>query len=158
MALVLVRVDSRLIHGQVIEAWIPHTGADVLLVANDDLARNPSLRAVMELAVPRSVRAAFCAVADACRTLAELEARGGRVLLICATSADAVRLRQAGLSFSCLNIGNLHYAAGKVEITPSVYFAPEDFRAVEELRRCGISVDVRATPADRGVCFEGRGR
>ena len=68
MSLVLVRVDCRLIHGQVVETWVPHTGADCLVVANDDLCSNPFLRSVMELAVPRSIHVIFCRldeVADA---------------------------------------------------------------------------------------------
>ena len=32
------RVDNRLVHGQVIEAWLPYTGARHLIVANDELA------------------------------------------------------------------------------------------------------------------------
>jgi len=37
MPLVLARIDCRLIHGQVVETWVPHTSADSLIVANDDL-------------------------------------------------------------------------------------------------------------------------
>ena len=59
MALVLVRVDCRLIHGQVVEAWVPHTGANCLLVANDDLVSNPFLRSVMEMAVPSDIHVVF---------------------------------------------------------------------------------------------------
>ncbi len=52
MSLVLARIDCRLIHGQVVETWIPHVNANLLIVANDDLYANPVLRSVMELAVP----------------------------------------------------------------------------------------------------------
>lgn len=157
MSLLLVRVDSRLIHGQVVEAWIPHTGADCLLVVNDDLAGNPALRAVMELAVPPSVHAAFCRVAEVRKILSEIDAHGEKAILICATARDALRLHEMGVLFTALNIGNLHYASGKVEITPSVYFAPEDFEAVECLRHQGVAVDVRATPFESGVSFTPEG-
>lgn len=157
MPLLLVRVDSRLVHGQVVETWVPHTGANYLVVANDDLAANPALRAVMELAIPESIHAAFCAVAGVRAALSEIEARGDRAILLCATAQDALRLREMGISFSSLNIGNLHYASGKVEITPSVYFSPEDFEAVDRLRHEGVAVDVRATPSDQGVCFAPEG-
>lgn len=154
MPLLLVRVDSRLIHGQVVETWVPHTGADCLLVVNDDLAGNPALRAVMELGVPATVHAAFCRVAEVRAALSEIDAHGEKAILICATAPDAVRLRETGVPFATLNIGNLHYSSGKVEITPSVYFAPEDFQAVERLRHQGVAVDVRATPFEPGVSFD----
>ena len=65
MPLVLARIDCRLIHGQVVETWVPHTCADSLIVANDDLAGNPFLRSVMELAVPPAIRVRFCRLDEA---------------------------------------------------------------------------------------------
>jgi mannose/fructose/N-acetylgalactosamine-specific phosphotransferase system component IIB len=111
MSLVLVRVDCRLIHGQVVETWVPHTGANCLVVANDDLVGNTFQRSVMEIAVPPDIH------------------------------------------FSTLNIGNLHYAEGKVEIAPSVYFTREDFEALHCLSLQGVAVTVKATPFEAGTSF-----
>jgi mannose/fructose/N-acetylgalactosamine-specific phosphotransferase system component IIB len=154
MSLVMVRVDSRLIHGQVVEAWVPHTGADCLVVANDDLAANSYLRSVMELAVPSSVHTVFCLLGNAPQILAEIDRHGEKAILLCATFADAVSLYEAGVRFTSLNIGNLHYGAGKVEITPSVFFSPEDFETIHRLRHKGVSINVRATPFEPGLSFE----
>jgi len=58
-----------------------------------------------------------------------------------------------GVRFSTLNIGNLHYAEGKVEIAPSVYFSREDFEAVHCLSNQGVAVTVKATPFEAGTSF-----
>jgi len=154
MSLVLVRVDCRLVHGQVVETWLPHTGADCLIVANDDLFSNRVLRSVMELAVPPSIHVVFCPVDGVAKVLAESDRCGEKAILLCATFADALRIYGAGIRFSAINIGNLHYAAGKVEISPSVFFAPEDFEAVHCLRHHGVAVNVRATPFDAGKSYD----
>ncbi|MBI5342590.1 MAG: PTS sugar transporter subunit IIB [Deltaproteobacteria bacterium] len=154
MPLELVRVDCRLVHGQVVETWLPHTGANCLLVVNDALAGNPFLRSVMELAVPSSVRVMFCGIPEVVRTLEEIDREGWKAILLCATFADALRIHHAGVRFSSLNIGNLHYAAGKVEISPSVFFSPEDFDAVHCFCHDGIAVVVRATPFEAGTSYE----
>ncbi len=153
MPIVLVRVDCRLIHGQVVETWVPHTGADCLLVANDDLVANAFLRSVMEMAVPAGVRVAFCAVEDAPRVMSEIDRNGGKAILLCASSGDALEIYRGGVRFANLNIGNLHYASGKVEIAPSVFFAQEDFEAVDCLCHLGVSVTVRATPFEPATCL-----
>lgn len=154
MPLVLARIDCRLIHGQVVETWVPHMSADSLVVANDDLAGNPFLRSVMELAVPRGVIVRFCRIDEAIRVLADADRNGERSILLVASAADAVMLRKAGVVFDHLNIGNLHFATGKVEISPSVFFAPEDFDALGWLRSHGVSVLVQGTPFEAGTSFD----
>lgn len=153
MPIVLVRVDCRLIHGQVVETWVPHTGADCLLVANDDLVANPFLRSVMEMAVPAGVRVTFCPVREVPRVMSEIDRNGGKAILLCASSGDALEIYRGGVRFVHLNIGNLHYAAGKVEIAPSVFFAKEDFEAVDHFRHFGVSITVRATPFEPATRF-----
>lgn len=153
MPIVLVRVDCRLIHGQVVETWVPHTGANCLLVANDALVDNPFLQSVMEMAVPPGIHVIFCRVEEVSDVLAVIESRGERAIILCASSADALKIYRSGVRFAALNIGNLHYASGKVEISPSVFFAKEDFEAVGSLTLLGVSVNIRATPFDAGTSF-----
>lgn len=154
MSLALVRVDCRLIHGQIVETWLPHTGADCLLVANEELEKNPFLRSVMELAVPSSVAVCFCRPDDVARALDEIDRSGRKAILLCSSFVDALRIYRSGVHFPSLNIGNLHYAAGKVEISPSVFFSREDFEAVHCFCHNGIAVNVRATPFDAGTIYE----
>lgn len=154
MSLALVRVDCRLIHGQVVETWLPHTGANCLLVANNDLAANGFLRSVMELAVPPSIHVVFCALDEVAARLAEIDRHGEKAILLCSTFADALRIFRSGVRFSSLNVGNLNYASGKVEISPSVFFSPEDFDLVHSFCHCGVAVVVRATPFDAGTSYE----
>jgi mannose/fructose/N-acetylgalactosamine-specific phosphotransferase system component IIB len=157
MPLVLARIDCRLIHGQVVETWVPHTKADCLVVANDDLAANLFLRSVMELAVPPGIRVRFCRLADAVSVLADADRERERSILLVASAADAVTVRKGGAGFDLLNIGNLHFAEGKVEISPSVFFAPEDFEALRWFRSHGVSVCVKGTPFEAGTSFEAEG-
>ena len=153
MSLVLVRVDCRLIHGQVVETWVPHTGANCLVVANDDLVGNTMLRSVMEIAVPQDIHTVFCRVEEVGTVLSEIDRLGEKAILLCATFGEALDMFHRGVRFSTLNIGNLHYAEGKVEIAPSVYFSPEDFEAVHCLSHEGVAVTVKATPFEAGTSF-----
>jgi len=153
MPIVLVRVDCRLVHGQVLETWVPHTGANCLLVASDDLDVNPFMKSVMELAVPSSVHVVFRRVDEVAAAVSEIDRKKERAILLCAALSDALRIFRAGVRFPALNIGNLHFAEGKVEVTPSVYFAPEDFEAVDSLSRLGVAVTVRSTPFDAAAPY-----
>jgi mannose/fructose/N-acetylgalactosamine-specific phosphotransferase system component IIB len=157
MSLVLARIDCRLIHGQVVETWVPHVKANLLIVANDDLAANPVLRSVMELAVPVGIRVRFCRLDELVAAIGEADRAGDRSILLLSNASDAVKARRDGVSFNLLNIGNLHFAEGKVQISPSVFFAPEDFEALRWLRSHGVSVCVKGTPFESGMSFEAEG-
>ncbi len=157
MPIVLVRVDCRLVHGQVLETWVPHTGANCLLVVSDELDANPLLRSVMELAVPPSNRVLFRRVGDVAAAVDEIDRRGERAIHLCAGLSDAMRIFDSGVRFPALNIGNLHFSEGKVEVTPSVYFAPGDFEAVDALTRLGVAVTVRSTPFEAAAPYRGGG-
>ena len=63
------RVDNRLVHGQVIEAWLPYTGARHLIVANDELAADALRQQIIELAVPQRILTHFIPVHDLAITL-----------------------------------------------------------------------------------------
>lgn len=153
MPIVLVRVDCRLVHGQVLETWVPHTGANCLLVASDDLDANPFMKSVMEIAVPSSIRVVFRRVDEVAAAVSEIDRKDERAILLCAALSDALRIFRAGVRFPALNVGNLHFAEGKVEVTPSVYFAPEDFEAVDSLSRLGVAVTVRSTPFEAAAPY-----
>ncbi|GAB4228163.1 MAG: PTS sugar transporter subunit IIB [Deltaproteobacteria bacterium] len=158
MPLVLARIDCRLIHGQVVETWVPHVRADTLVVASDDLADNPFLRSVMELAVPQGIRVRFCRIGETARILDDADRNGERAILLVSSAGEAMSLRKAGVRFDRLNIGNLHYSAGKVEITPSVFFSPEDFDVLRWFRSHGVSVLVQGTPFETGTFFDAEGQ
>ena len=57
-----VRVDNRLVHGQIIESWLPFTHARTILVVNDELAADYLRQEIMSLAIPAGVRIEFLPV------------------------------------------------------------------------------------------------
>ena len=65
VSLVMVRVDCRLIHGQVVEAWLPFISADCVIVANDEASSDPLQKTIMEMAVPPQVETAVLGIDEA---------------------------------------------------------------------------------------------
>ena len=114
----------------------------------------PHVRRFPDRRQRRPVRVRFCRLDEAIPVLAAADRNGERSILLVASAADAVTLRKAGAAFNLLNIGNLHFAAGKVEISPSVFFAPEDFDALVWFRSHGVTVLVQGTPFESGTSFD----
>jgi mannose/fructose/N-acetylgalactosamine-specific phosphotransferase system component IIB len=149
----LVRVDNRLVHGQVLEAWLPALDAQGILVADDEAAGNVLARSAMALAIPPGIAFEVLRIPAA----AELLRAGGRgpqaarTLLLLRDVRDAVALHDAGIEIPQLNVGNVHFGAGRKQVSPSVFLDAGELEALEKLSRAGTRVEVRAVPTEAPV-------
>jgi mannose/fructose/N-acetylgalactosamine-specific phosphotransferase system component IIB len=149
----LVRVDNRLVHGQVLEAWLPALDAHGILVADDEAAGNVLARSAMTLAIPPKVSFQVLRLQAA----AELLKPGGagpqaeRTLVLLRDVRDAVALHELGVPIPRLNLGNVHFGAGRKQVTPSVFLDQGELEALSRLASEGTQVEVRAVPAEPPV-------
>jgi PTS system mannose-specific IIB component len=145
----LVRVDNRLLHGQVLEAWMPGLQATEVVVADDEAAQSPLARAAMTLCVPcetparieRMAAVDFAALADSPAT----------VLVLVRDVAGLVEATRHGLTPARaprLNLGNIHFAMGRRPVTPSVFLTAEELTALKALSAAGFAVEAQAIPTD----------
>jgi mannose/fructose/N-acetylgalactosamine-specific phosphotransferase system component IIB len=65
MPITLYRIDDRLVHGQVVEAWVPHLKAGEIAVISDDLSRDLMRQAIMRFAAPEGVTLRILPLAEA---------------------------------------------------------------------------------------------
>src|ERR1700690_3540798 len=104
MDIQLIRIDDRLIHGQVVVGWVKALGIQRLVVVNDAIAKNTMQKTLMEMAVPAGLKVSFYSVADAvpaCRQEGE-KVRG---LLLFSNPADVVAFLDQGGVLSSINVG-----------------------------------------------------
>ncbi len=152
MPVVLARVDNRLVHGQVLEAWVPRLGVNQVVIADDEAAASPLAQAAMTLALPPEMQGTVLPVAKV--DYAALAGGSRTVLLLLRDVDDVVRAVAAGLTpamASRVNLGNVHYASGRRPVTPSVFLSAREISEIEELEARGFEVDARAVPTDAAV-------
>jgi PTS system mannose-specific IIB component len=149
MGIVLARIDSRLIHGQVLEAWVPHVQADCIVVANDAAAHNALQRMIMQAAVPRDIRLEIGNLDEVAELLSSPELDRRRTLLLFASSADALRACRLGIGYARLNLGNMHAGEGKCRYSCTIALDPQDIDNLREIEATGVSVVSQCVPSDR---------
>ncbi|RLB73817.1 MAG: PTS mannose/fructose/sorbose transporter subunit IIB [Deltaproteobacteria bacterium] len=148
MALVLARIDNRLIHGQVLEAWVPFVQADCIVVANDEIAGNPLQKMMMQASVPSRMQVEIGTIAEATLLFNSAQLNRRRTLLLFGTTADAVRAYQGGLIYKRLNLGNLQAYKGKARFSCTLFLDPADLDNLELLDQAGVKITARCIPAD----------
>ncbi|MBI5744370.1 MAG: PTS sugar transporter subunit IIB [Elusimicrobia bacterium] len=154
--IILYRVDDRLVHGQVVEGWVPHLRAEELAVVSDEIAGDEMRRAIMRFATPEGVDLKILTVAEAGAYLPEAEKSARKVLLLLPGLTEAVQLSGKGLRIPSLNIGGMHYSAGKnFSIGKAIFLSQEDCTALKALSAAGIAIEGRGVPSDAPVDLMG---
>lgn len=149
--IILTRIDNRLIHGQVVEGWVPHLKINRVVVADDEASENTLLRAAMRMAVPVEIdlRMERVALVD----YPALAADQSRTLLLFRDVNAATRALRLGWPPAVLNLGNVHAGLGRVAVTRSVFLDDEDQAALRALVAAGAQVQSQATPGESAVAF-----
>jgi mannose/fructose/N-acetylgalactosamine-specific phosphotransferase system component IIB len=153
MTLTLVRVDDRLIHGQVVAVWLRAVGADRIVIVDDPTARDEFLRTVLTLAAPEGVPVEVLGLAAGAVRVAALAAAPERTLVLLRSPLTALALRRAGVEFELLNVGGIGAGPGRRLVHRSVSASPDELAALRELERLGTRVELRALVDDRPVAF-----
>ena len=146
-----VRIDSRLIHGQVVEAWLPALKVARVVVADDEAAQSALMRAAMGLAVPPGVEVDISRLDEV--PFAQLDKDNVRTLVLLRDVAGLLRARSRGLPLRHLNLGNIHHAPGRRAVSASVYLSPEELEQLRGLVDSGVEVEARGVPTDRPIGF-----
>jgi mannose/fructose/N-acetylgalactosamine-specific phosphotransferase system component IIB len=141
----LIRVDSRLIHGQVIEAWLPHLKIQRILVADDVAVTDPLVRAAMSLAVPTDVEVVLARIGDIDFRRYENDAL--RTLVLLRDVPSAMRAYERGL-VGPLNLGNVHDGPLRHAVSRSVYLTASEVDTLTAMSRDGLAVTIQAIPAE----------
>jgi mannose/fructose/N-acetylgalactosamine-specific phosphotransferase system component IIB len=147
----LVRVDNRLIHGQVVEAWLPHLKVDRVAVADDEAASNPLIKAAMGLAVQSSVEVLIDSVGGV--DFDQLSKDDKKTLVLVRDVKNAVDAMNRGLDLQKLNLGNVHFATGRKQVSPSVFLSQDELNQLKMLVDGGVEVGVQGVPGDKPVTF-----
>jgi N-acetylgalactosamine PTS system EIIB component len=147
--IVLIRVDNRLLHGQILEAWVPRLRVQKVVIADDLAASSPLALAAMTLCVPPELPIVVRPVGEV--DWAGLAADRSRTLVLVRDVADLSRAAAAGLTAQLaptVNVGNIHFAPGRHAITPSVFLGDPELETLRSLEGEGFSIEARAIPAE----------
>lgn len=145
--IVLARIDNRLIHGQVLEAWVPFVQADCIVVASDEVALKPLQKKLMAASVPRETSVIIGSLAEIAEFLSRNDSPR-RILLLFASPAAALQGYRLGIPFSELNLGNLPGGDGKRRLSCTVSLSDDDLAIFRQLEGCGVRIMARCLPSD----------
>jgi fructoselysine and glucoselysine-specific PTS system IIB component len=150
----LLRIDDRLVHGQVAFTWTPALGADCILVANDRVAKDSFLRMTLGLAKPAGVQLLIKTIADTISYLTDVSHKGQGLLVLVDSVKDAHALAMGVEEVREINFGGIRAKAGAKAVSKAIALTENDILLVRELLAKGIELEVRQVPTDKKQSME----
>ena len=153
MSLRLVRIDDRLIHGQVVAGWLRALGAQRIVIVDDATARDEFLREVLTLAAPQGVPVEVCDVAGGTVRLTQLAGTPEPVMVLARSPRTVLALRQAGVPIEVVDLGGLGAGPGRRRLHKTISISPAELQALRELELLGTRVEIQIVADDRPIEF-----
>ena len=153
MSLRLVRIDDRLIHGQVVAGWLRALGGKRIVIVDDATARDEFLREVLTLAAPEGVPVEVLDVARGAARCLELAATAEPVIVLARSPRTVLGLRQAGVPIDVVDLGGMGAGPGRKRIHKTISMSSDEIRDVRQLEQLGTRVEVQIVVDDRPIPF-----
>lgn len=153
MSLRLVRIDDRLIHGQVVAGWLRALGAQRIVIVDDDTARDEFLREVLTLAAPQGVPVEVCDVAGGAARCIGLAGTSEQVIVLARSPRTVLALRRAGVPIGVVDLGGMGGGPGRKRLHRTISVSPDELRELRELEQLGTRVEIQIVADDRPIPF-----
>lgn len=146
-----IRVDDRLIHGQVQTSWISLSKAKNILVIDDQVAKDDVAKQILQFATPNGMKLKVLDVDAAVSFWPKAEASSNNIMVLFKSITSLYRLVKQGVDLKEVMIGPASYTEGSKEIIQSTYFREEEIEAAKQLHELGIVLFFQHTPDQKKV-------
>jgi PTS system mannose-specific IIB component len=146
-----LRVDERLIHGQIAMVWSRELNLDGILVANDEVAENETQQMALKMAVPSGVNVLIRSIDEVAAILKDKRAKKKNLLVLVRTIQDAYRLAERVKNMSYINIGNVGKSVegNKKTLTQFVMLTEKELVSLEKLVKIYPETALQNVPSDK---------
>ena len=144
--ILLTRIDNRLVHGQVGVTWTKTIGANLIVVADDNVVKDPLQQSLMSVTAKSSgVGIRFFSLQHTADIIEKASPRQ-KIFIVVKTPREARKLVELGVNLNKVNVGNMHFSEGKVALTKKIYVNDQDLEDLKFIAHAGIEVYCQDVP------------
>ncbi|CRH19361.1 PTS system mannose/fructose/N-acetylgalactosamine-transporter subunit IIB [Carnobacterium maltaromaticum] len=151
MSIKLVRVDHRLIHGQVGFTWTKFLQTNCILIASDTIMQDPLKMTAMKMAVPTGVKLVMKSIDDSIAALNSGVTDKYSLLILCESIEDVAKLASQVPLIKEINLGGMKDGADRKQVSKSVHLSADDIELIQQLLKTGVELTVQMVPDEQAV-------
>ncbi|MBU5591558.1 PTS sugar transporter subunit IIB [Clostridium sp. MSJ-4] len=145
--IVKIRIDDRLLHGQVAYSWKSALSYDAIVIASDDAANDEIRKVALKLCCPDGVKLAIRSIKDAATLLKNPKLASMKVFVVCPNPKSVYDLLQLIEERATVNLGGMQMEPNKILFSPAVYVNKEDIEYLDKIVESGIVLEVQEVPS-----------
>ncbi|MFY9997645.1 MAG: PTS sugar transporter subunit IIB [Leclercia sp.] len=149
----LMRIDHRLLHGQVAFSWTQYVGADCILIANDSVPGDELRKTTIKLARPPSVKLVIKNIDDSIEAIKSGVTDKYKLFIVVESVDDAWRIASAVEGINSINLGGIKAKEGARNISKAINLLPDEIDQLSQLVDKGVEIEIRQVPNDRKQLF-----
>ena len=149
----LLRVDDRLIHGQVAVSWTSFLGADTILVANDKAITDKLMQMAFQMAKPPQVTLSMKSLEGAVAVIKNPKHSTRTIFVVTASIEDALYLMEQCDSITEVCLGGIRKAPDKKKIEMQVYLNEKEMEGIETIHSMGKEIYLQAVPTEKKMQY-----
>jgi PTS system mannose-specific IIB component len=151
--IVRIRIDERLIHGQVATMWQSALSYTRIIIIDDAIAADDKQKTLVRLSCPFGVSLSIIPVEKAAENLKGNKYDGQRIMIIAKGPRPLLALYKAGFKFESITVGNMSGGENKKRLNKSISVTPDDVVIFKELDNLGVKLIVQMVPAEKPSPF-----
>lgn len=143
-----VRIDTRLLHGQVATAWTKQISPDRILVVSDGVSHDELRKNMIIEAAPPGVHVHVIPIDKLIEVDKDPRFGATKAMVLFETPQDLLRAEEGGVKFDSVCIGSMAHSVGKTVVNQAIACDEDDVKTLKAIRDNGTSFYVQKVPSD----------
>lgn len=149
----LVRLDFRLIHGQVIAKWFGQIMGNEIVIIDDDLSQDSFMASIYEMTAPVDSKVHVYSVEDAVKKVEDGTFASGKVLVLFKNVDQVFKAVEKGFKIDELQIGGLGSAPGRINVYGPITLDDHDASLLKKIADQGTNIYLQQVPEEAKMTF-----
>ena len=142
-----IRIDDRLLHGQVAYSWKAKLNYNAIVIASNEAANDDLRKATIKMCCPDGVKLATRDVEGAIKLANNEKLKDMRVFIICPNPKTAYEVATKLNEKALINLGGMQMRDGAEFFSKAVYTTAEDLEYLDKLSELGFDIEVQEVPS-----------
>jgi len=143
-----IRIDERLIHGQVATVWTHTLGATRIMIVDDTVVKDNIQKSLLKMACPSGVKLSILSSSKAAENLLSEKYDGDKIFMVLKKPETLLQLWDLGYHMKAVNVGNMSGGKDTIQLKKAVCVTPQNIETFKELNRRNVRLTAQMVPND----------